>query len=48
MLRQWIRGCSLEMLLHGPAPYHPNVAGHTAVADMLYGQIVGGVLKICP
>ena len=37
----WVRGFSMDMLEHGPAPYHPNLAGHTAVAEMLYARIVG-------
>ncbi|KAK5170268.1 uncharacterized protein LTR77_004854 [Saxophila tyrrhenica] len=38
----WVRGFSVDMLAHGPAPLHPNLAGHTAVADMLYRQISTG------
>lgn len=36
----WIRGFSVDMILHGPATYHPNLVGHTAVADILYRQII--------
>ena len=35
----WVEGFSLSMLWRGQAPYHPNLAGHTAVADILYRQI---------
>lgn len=37
----WVEGFNLSMLTRGPAPYHPNLVGHTAVAEMLYAQIVG-------
>lgn len=36
----WVRGFAPEMLLHGPAPFHPNAAGHAAVAEMVYRQIM--------
>ena len=36
----WIRGFSVDMMLYGPATYHPNLAGHTAVAGTLYRQIL--------
>lgn len=35
----WVHGFSTDP--NGPAPYHPNLEGHTAVADMLYKQIQG-------
>ncbi|KAK3696073.1 hypothetical protein LTR37_018154 [Vermiconidia calcicola] len=35
----WVRRVSMEMLAHGPAPFHPNAAGHEAAAEMLYRQI---------
>lgn len=36
---EWVRGCTVDMLNNGPAPYHPNLEGHTAVANMLYERI---------
>ncbi|KAK3717655.1 hypothetical protein LTR37_005722 [Vermiconidia calcicola] len=35
----WVQGFSMEMLAHGPAPFHPNAAGHEAAAEMLYRRI---------
>ena len=35
----WVNGFNMSMVLHGPAPYHPNLAGHTAIAEMLYRRI---------
>ncbi|KAK5707209.1 hypothetical protein LTR17_020898 [Elasticomyces elasticus] len=35
----WMFGFGFLMPYHGQAPYHPNLAGHTAVADMLYERI---------
>jgi len=31
----WVTGFSMEMLVEGPVPYHPNLAGHEAVAELL-------------
>lgn len=36
----WVDGFNLSMLVLGQPTYHPNLAGHTAVADMLYQRIV--------
>lgn len=35
----WVQGFTLSMLTYGPAPYHPNLAGHTAIAEMLKERI---------
>lgn len=35
----WVNGFSTGV--SGPASYHPNLAGHTAVAELLYEQIKG-------
>ncbi|KAK3655225.1 hypothetical protein LTR56_003646 [Elasticomyces elasticus] len=35
----WMLGFGLVMPCYGQVPYHPNLAGHTAVADMLYERI---------
>ncbi|KAK5729054.1 hypothetical protein LTR15_002195 [Elasticomyces elasticus] len=35
----WMFGFGLTMPYYGQVPYHPNLAGHTAVADMLYERI---------
>ncbi|KAK5691246.1 hypothetical protein LTR17_025741 [Elasticomyces elasticus] len=35
----WMLGFGFFLPYHGQAPYHPNLAGHTAVADMLYERI---------
>ena len=34
----WMEGFTVAMLLRGQVPYHPNLAGHTAVAEALYRQ----------
>jgi len=36
----WVTGFSLTMFLQGIVPYHPNLAGHTAVAEVLHRRIV--------
>ena len=36
----WIDGFSLSRLVIGPAPYHPNLAGHTAVAEILHQKVL--------
>ena len=39
----WMNGFTIAaMLWSGAAPYHPNLAGHTAVAEMLYERVTGG------
>lgn len=38
----WVLGCDRDMIRYGHLTYHPNLAGHTAVADMIYRQVVGG------
>jgi len=35
----WITGFAMDMFLEGLVPYHPNLAGHTAVAEMVYRRI---------
>ncbi|KAK5676361.1 hypothetical protein LTS10_011173 [Elasticomyces elasticus] len=35
----WMLGFGFLMPYYGQAPYHPNLAGHTAVASMLYERI---------
>ncbi|KAK3661308.1 hypothetical protein LTR56_000431 [Elasticomyces elasticus] len=35
----WMLGFGCLMPYYGQVPYHPNLAGHTAVADMLYERI---------
>ncbi|KAK3047429.1 hypothetical protein LTR09_011176 [Extremus antarcticus] len=37
---EWVRNCTVDMLDKDIAPYHPNLQGHTAVANMLYERIV--------
>ena len=32
----WVDGFNLSMVVRGVPTYHPNPAGHTAVAEMLY------------
>ena len=36
----WVGGFNLSMLVLGQPTYHPNLAGHTAVAEMLYQRIL--------
>lgn len=38
-MEPWMEGFSWGMLLRGIVPYHPNLAGHTAVAEALYRQM---------
>ncbi|KAK5113042.1 hypothetical protein LTR85_011064 [Meristemomyces frigidus] len=38
----WVLGFDLSMLWKGVAPYHPNLAGHTAIAEELYRRIQAG------
>ena len=41
----WMTGYTAEMLMRGGAPFHPNAAGHRAVADELVRRVRGdGVL----
>ena len=41
----WMTGYTAEMLMRGGAPFHPNAAGHKAVADELVRRVRGdGVL----
>lgn len=35
----WMLGFSLSMIWQGLVPYHPNLAGHTAAANLLYQRI---------
>ena len=35
----WMAGFGFGMMARGHVPYHPNLAGHTAVAEMLYEKI---------
>lgn len=35
----WVEGFNLSMLMRGVAPYHPNLAGHTAIAEMLRERV---------
>ena len=35
----WMTGYTVEMLMRGGAPFHPNAAGHRAVADELVKKI---------
>lgn len=35
----WVEGFNLSMLVLGRPTYHPNLAGHTAIAEMLYQLI---------
>lgn len=38
----WVRGFppDIEKYLCGPSPYHPTLLGHTAVAEMIYRQML--------
>lgn len=38
----WMTGYTKEMLMGGGAPFHPNAAGHRAVAEELVRRIKGG------
>lgn len=38
----WMNGFTIPMLWSGAAPYHPNLAGHTAIARMLYQRVSSG------
>ena len=38
----WVDGFNLSMAVQGRPTYHPNLAGHTAVAEMLHQRITGG------
>lgn len=40
--KPWVEGFSPDMLVRGPTPYHPNLAAHTAIAEMLQRQIAAG------
>lgn len=35
----WVDGCSVWMILRGFAPFHPNAAGHEAIADVLCDKL---------
>lgn len=35
----WVDGFNLSMVVHGVPIYHPNLAGHTAVAELLYQRM---------
>ena len=37
----WMTGYTAEMLMRGGAPFHPNAAGHRAVADELVRRARG-------
>jgi lysophospholipase L1-like esterase len=37
----WMTGYTAELLMRGGAPYHPNAAGHRAVADELLRRVKG-------
>ena len=37
----WMTGYTAEMLMRGGAPFHPNAAGHRAVADELVRRVRG-------
>lgn len=36
----WVDGFDLSMVVRGVPTYHPNLAGHTAVAEMLYQRVI--------
>ena len=36
----WVNGFNLSKMMHGPSPYHPNLPGHTAIAETLYLHIL--------
>jgi hypothetical protein len=35
----WVEGFGLGMLVKGVAPYHPNAAGHSVIAGILYEKL---------
>jgi lysophospholipase L1-like esterase len=37
----WVTGYTAELLMSGGTPYHPNAAGHRAVADELLRRVKG-------
>lgn len=37
----WVDGFNCSMLMRGAPMFHPNLAGHTAIAAMLYDRIMG-------
>jgi lysophospholipase L1-like esterase len=37
----WMTGYTAELLMRGGAPYHPNAAGHVAVAEELVRRVKG-------
>lgn len=39
----WVDGFTLSMVVRGVPTYHPNLAGHTAIAEMLYQRVTMGV-----
>lgn len=38
----WVDSFNVSMAARGVPTYHPNLAGHTAVAEMLYRRITAG------
>jgi lysophospholipase L1-like esterase len=42
----WVEGFRIDSGPNGPVPFHPNLAGHTAVAEILYKYITSGELPL--
>ena len=36
----WVDGFNLSLVAHGQPTYHPNAAGHTAIAEMLHQRVI--------
>lgn len=39
----WVTGYTVEGLMGGGAPFHPNDLGHRGVAEVLRGRVLGGL-----
>lgn len=39
----WVTGFTVEGLMGGGAPFHPNALGHRGVAEVLRGRVLGGL-----